>query len=37
MAWGSGGTDVDELRRSGKKDELESDEDRNKPETTKLK
>ena len=32
MAWGSGGTDVDELHQGGKKDELESDEDRNEPE-----
>ena len=37
MAWGSGGTDVDELRRSGKKDELDPDEDRNTPEKHKLK
>jgi len=37
MAWGSGGVDVDELHQGGKKDELESDEDRNKPETKKIK
>ena len=36
MAWGSGGTDVDELHQGGKKDELESDETRNKPEKQKL-
>jgi len=36
MAWGSGGVDVDELHRGGKKDELEFDEDRNKPEKKKL-
>ena len=31
-AWNSGGTDVDELHRGGKKDELESDEESNEPE-----
>ena len=36
MAWSSGGTDVDELHQGGKKDDLESDEDRNKPEKKKL-
>tara|TARA_Y100000310_G_scaffold115249_1_gene113802 strand:+ start:563 stop:1441 length:879 start_codon:yes stop_codon:yes gene_type:complete len=36
MAWASGGTDVDELHQGGKKDDLESDEDRNKPEKKKL-
>ena len=36
MAWGSGGTDVDELHRGGKKDELESDEEKNEPEEKKV-
>lgn len=32
QVWGSGPTDVDELHRGGKKDELEADEESNEPE-----